>query len=130
MKYGWITPRGHVIECSVYDHLRVLESCEEAQTTPKLVDLRRQLVEQESACKDLEERDGRGEWHTYEILKDGLSRVIWQEALNAGFVRVGTLHSTMYFEGVSQALQQHHARCLMLAEEQNVQAKFEPFKQA
>lgn len=128
MKHGWITPRGQTLECSFYAHLEALCACAEAQTMPELQDFAQQAAEMRADCTKLAEDEGHGEWHRYEMLMDRISGQLWLAAMNAGFVRVGTIDNTLHFEGLPQALQQHHARCVALAEEQGVPTRFEPFK--
>lgn len=113
MLSGWITNTYEEIPCLPMNHKEILFA--------KHMDLVKSLMpdveERLDAIEDIydlclgledEDEDGHGEWHIYEIEKDGFDDDFLNALYSNGWIRVGVWSGDMHFEGSRDTLTSRH----------------------
>lgn len=124
--FGWLTPKGNFIECSLYEHLAVIMKNDEARRVDKLAVLQSGLESVEEGCLELIARDEHPEWHCYEMACDDARYEVWKILMNEGFIRLGQNGDRIHFEGRPNILKNRMQACKDFAENRNCTAEFEP----
>ena len=87
---GWVTPRKTVILVDLFNHLKALKEHPEL-----LSDEIKGFIEEKEeylddvwqGCADLEEEEGHGEWHSYEMAESDVQGEIMCKLYKSGFLR-------------------------------------------
>jgi len=104
--FGWMTPRGKIIQCPKYGHLEALYNHPEVQKIHQIQDGLKELAELEESCQETADSLGstHAEWHIYEMACDSFRNETLKRLYNYGFIRIGTVSWHIEFEGKGAAL--------------------------
>ena len=109
---GWFTDKGDVIECSFYEHAKVLMNKENISKLPEQV---RKEVEEgfarlkriEKGSQELIDNGEHPEWHHYEMAADDFRRDIAASLYKHNWMRFRNDRGGMTIEATPEALKYH-----------------------
>jgi len=114
--YGWVLPSGEFVEIPFWRHREFVRGQEDVGSDPRIVAAEKDLQETEEYCQMLQEKEGHGEWHDYEMEEGRLEDLIIRVAYDLGYIRVGSAGYTLMFEGERNAMVSKYARLQNLTE--------------
>ena len=126
--FGWLTPSGRFVECHSYQHLRVATNDPEMSKIGKIANIIEELQDLEDSHTELADREGshNAEWHIYEMACDKAGPKIVKELYRAKYIRVGSRDDHLHFEGFPNVLKSEMQRCKDFAEQNGMEATFDP----
>ena len=127
--FGWLSPKGNFYPARPMQHLdAVAQSPELKSLLPSFDERMAELKSREQESEDLIANDEHPEWHGYEMLKDDIEYGVMRNLYSQGCLRVGSVGSTMHFEGTANAIKNLYNKAINLAEEHEMAPKFEPIR--
>jgi hypothetical protein len=100
LKFGWITNKGDIVVCAMYDHFskEVLKLANESiKDFDSWYESEYESVKAtEQSCQNLIEQGEHPEWHCYEIANDHFHFECLTKLYNAGWIRFGSYDNTNY----------------------------------
>jgi|AntAceMinimDraft_18_1070375.scaffolds.fasta_scaffold20867_5 hypothetical protein len=101
---GWITNKGKFLECGSYDHFSVDDPIIKSVWEK----YEEELQEVHRMCQNLEDKEGFGEWHTYEMTHDDSTHEAMEELFNKGYLRIINYENNRIgVEGYGQWIEVH-----------------------
>ena len=88
------------------------------------------LKRTEQCCLDSIAQGEHPEWHGYEVKESKVNSKIWESLMRKGCIRYGTSYNgrNLHFEGSPYALKKYMQKCKDFAEENGLEAHFDPYK--
>lgn len=126
--YGWLTPAGEFLPCSVLGHIQVVLTDETMRQIANVEQYEAELAAIKASCQESAEREGRSnaEWHVYKMATDDAHAAMLHHLFAAKFLRVVTIDDdTITFEGTPGGIVQLFQKAKDLAEEHGMFAVFE-----
>lgn len=98
MVTGWITNKGNVIECRVYEHFNTNDI-----TIKKIwCKYEEELNESYKSHVELSENGEHPEWHSYEIFENECKNNAYKEIYELGYLRISKYDNEIAIEGYGQ----------------------------
>jgi len=103
MKSGWVTNKGEIIECKVFEHFDADNDIIQSiwrEYENKLDDI-------SSDCNFLIDTGEHPEWHNYEIAEDEFKYEATHRLYKMGFLRLGNYGTQIAVSGYEEWIEQH-----------------------
>ena len=109
---GWLTNKGKVIECEVYEHFKadneIIQNVWE--------EYEQELKSISDDCNSLDEQGEHPEWHNYEMAESDYQHEALHRLYKLGFLRLGHFGTRIAVAGYPQWIEQHKYALKKLAD--------------